>query len=111
MSSNEWKGKSATISDAAAWKEYGVNLDFLNWGIQSGKLDIKQGTIKGRPYIRVLRSQLERLIAETPEGQAHLAKIKAKTELKRIQREIAYVSDKLAALMADKARIEASGLV
>jgi hypothetical protein len=111
MVSSEWKDKSAVISDTAAWKEYGVNQDFLNWGIQNGRLDFKQGTIKGRPYIRVLRNQLERLIGETPEGSAHLVKIKAKAELKRLQREIAYLSDKLAALMSEKARIEASGLL
>jgi hypothetical protein len=103
--------KSAVISDTAAWKEYGVNEDFLHWGIQNGRLDFKRGAIKGRPYIRVLRNQLERLIWETPEGSAHLVKIKAKAELKRLQREIVYMNDKLAALMADKARIEASGLL
>jgi hypothetical protein len=111
MSNNNWKDKSAVISDTAAWKEYGVNQDFLNWGIQNGRLDFKQGTIKGRPYIRVLRNQLERLIGETPEGSAHLARVKARIELKEVEKEISYLNKKLGMLLTRKTSIEASGRI
>ena len=107
MASSEWNEKAAAISAAAAWKEYGISHDFIMYGIQTGKLDHKAGTIKGKPYIRVLRSQLERLIAEEPGGFAHLSSLKAKAELREVNKEIAYLNKKLAALLTRRAGIEA----
>lgn len=109
MSSNDWKDKSAVISDTAAWKEYGVHRDFILNAINSGQLDFRQGTIKGKPYIRVPRSQLEWLISQTPEGVAHLARVKSKQELKEVEKEISYLHKKLGVLLTRKASIEASG--
>ena len=40
--------------------EYGVSQDFIVKGIQTGKLEYRQGVIWGNPYLRVLRSQLEK---------------------------------------------------
>lgn len=111
MSSNDWKVKSAVISDSAAWKEYGVHRDFILKAINSGQLDYRQGTIKGKPYVRVLRRQLEWLLAQTPEGAEHLERVKAKLELKEVEKEISYLNKKLGLLMTRKAVIEASGRV
>ncbi len=60
----EWGRKGATLSDATAQKEFGVSRAFIVKGIESGKLEYRAGSIWGNPYLRLLRSQLERYIAE-----------------------------------------------
>jgi hypothetical protein len=60
----EWNRKGATLSDKTANKEYGVNRDFIVKGIRAGKLEYREGAIWGNPYLRLLRSQLERYIAD-----------------------------------------------
>jgi hypothetical protein len=56
----EWNRKGATLSDVTAKAEYGVSQDFIVKGIQTGKLEYRQGSVWGNPYLRVLRSQLEK---------------------------------------------------
>ena len=50
----EWNRKGAVLSDVTAQKEYGVNRDFIVKGIQVGKLEYREGSVWGNPYIRVL---------------------------------------------------------
>src|SRR6266581_2752361 len=58
----EWNKKGATLSDVSAQKEYGISRDFIIKGIDSGHLEYREGSIWGNPYLRVLRSQLEKYI-------------------------------------------------
>ena len=60
----EWNRKGATLSHVTAKKEYGVSEEFIVKGIRAGKLEYREGSIWGNPYLRVLRSQLEQYIAE-----------------------------------------------
>ena len=60
----EWNRKGATLSDVTANKEYGVDRDFIVKGIRAGKLEYREGVVWGNPYFRLLRSQLEKYIAE-----------------------------------------------
>jgi len=60
----EWNRKGATLSDVTANKEYGVDRDFIVKGIRAGKLEYREGVIWGNPYLRLLRSQLEKYIVE-----------------------------------------------
>ena len=59
----EWNRKGAVLSDVTAQK-YGVTRDLIVNGIQTGKLEYREGAVWGNPYLRVLRSQLELYIAE-----------------------------------------------
>ena len=59
----EWNRKGATLSDVTAKKEYGVDREFIVKGIRGGKLEYREGVIWGNPYLRLLRSQLEKYIA------------------------------------------------
>jgi coenzyme F420-reducing hydrogenase delta subunit len=104
----EWTKKGATLSDATAHKEYGVSQDFIVNGIQSGKLEYREGAIWGNPYLRVLKSQLERYIIEEL-GSNYLASRKNRTELRKVNKEIAEMKKKLAELQARKSEIEKSG--
>ena len=101
----EWNRKGATLSDVTAQAEYGVSRDFIAKGIRAGKLEYRQGSIWGNPYLRVLRSQLEQYIAEQL-GPNDLASKKTQAELRKITKEIAALKKKLGALQARKAEIE-----
>ena len=103
----EWNQKGATLSDVTAKKEYGVDRDFIIKGIEAGNLEYRNGAIWGNPYLRILRSQLEKYIAEKL-GKKYLAKVRNKTELKKIKREISAINKKLKALQLRKTEIESS---
>jgi hypothetical protein len=101
----EWNRKGATLSDVTATKEYGVSRAFLMKGIRAGRLEYRQGVIWGNPYLRVLRSQLEKYIA-AEFGDDHLATARTQTELRKIKKEMAALKKRLAALDARRAELE-----
>jgi len=101
----EWNRKGATLSDVTAKKEYGVDRDFIEKGIRAGKLEYREGSIWGNPYIRLLRSQLEKYIVEEF-GTAWLTNSKSKTELRKIKKEITGLKKKLAELQSRKDELE-----
>ena len=101
----EWNRKGATLSDVTARKEYGVSQDFIVKGIRAGKLEYREGSIWGNPYLRILRRQLEKYIV-LQFGSSHLAGSKAQTELRKINREIASLRKKMAALQVRKTEME-----
>ena len=103
----EWNRKGATLSDVTAQKEYGVSREFIVEGIRAGKLEYRQGSIWGNPYLRVLRSQLEKYIAEQL-GSKDLGDRKTQGELRKTIKEIAALKKQLSALQARKAEIEAA---
>ncbi len=101
----EWNRKGATLSNVTAKKEYGVDWAFVVKGIQAGKLEFREGSIWGNPYLRVLRSQLEQYITEQL-GAEFLLNGKNQTELRKIKKEMADLKKRLAELTARKAEIE-----
>jgi len=103
----EWNRKGATLSDVTAKTEYGVSRAFIVKGIQTGKLEYRQGSIWGNPYLRVLRSQLEKYIAEEC-GAVDLLRVKKQTELRRVKKEISDLTKRLKGLQARKNELDAS---
>ena len=101
----EWNRKGATLSDKTANKEYGVDRDFIAKGIHAGKLEYREGTIWGNPYLRLLRSQLERYIAEEL-GKDRLSSAKKQTELRKIKKEIASLKKRLNELQTRRIDLE-----
>ena len=104
----EWTRKGATLSDVTAHKEYGVDRDFVVKGIKAGKLEYREGSIYGNPWLRILRSQLERYIAEK-RGPNFLSGAKNQAELRKIKSEITALKKRLGALQARKMEIERGG--
>ena len=100
----EWNRKGATLSDATAKKEYGIDRDFIVEGIRAGKLEYREGAVWGNPFLRVLRSQLEQYIAEEL-GQGYLAKGKKEAELRKIGKEITSLKKRLNELKARKTEL------
>ena len=101
----EWNRKGATLSDATALREYGVTLEFIVQGIRAGELEHRDGAVWGNPYIRVLRSQLERYIGAQP-GSDHLLAKTIQIELRAINKEIGDIRKRLASLEARKVDLE-----
>jgi hypothetical protein len=103
----EWNRKGATLSDVTAKAEYGVSRAFIVKGIQTGTLEHRQGSVWGNPYLRVLRRQLEKYIAEEC-GKDSLLRGKNQTELRRVKKEISDLTKRLKGLQARKNELDAS---
>jgi hypothetical protein len=103
----EWNRKGATLSDVTAEAEYGVSRDFILRGVQTGKLEYRDGAIWGNPYLRILRSQVEKYITEAL-GEDFLVRVKNQAELRRVKKEITDLKKKLNALQDRKAVLEES---
>jgi len=101
----EWNRKGATLSHVTAEAEYGVSESFIVKGIKTGKLEYQDGSVWGNPYLRILRSQLEKYIIEE-HGEAYLVKVKSQAELARIKKEISELKKRLKALEERKVHIE-----
>ncbi len=101
----EWNRKGATLSDVTAKKEYGVDRDFIVKGIRAGKLEYREGAVWGNPYLRLLRSQLERYITEEL-GADRLSSGKKQTELRNIKKEMANLKNRLKELEARRTELE-----
>ncbi len=103
----EWNRKGATLSDVTAKAEYGVSRDFIVKGIETDRLEYRDGSIWGNPYLRILRSQLEKYISEEL-GEDYLVRAKAQTELRRIKKEISELTKRLTVLQNRKTDLEES---
>jgi coenzyme F420-reducing hydrogenase delta subunit len=101
----EWNRKGATLSDKTAKKEYGVSRDFIVKGIQAGRLEYREGSVWGNPYIKILRSQLEQYIAEEL-GSDRLTSSKTQTELRKIKQEMADLKKRLKELQTRRTELE-----
>ena len=101
----EWTRKGSTLSDTTAQKEYGVDRSFIVKGIKAGKLEYREGSLYGNPWLRILRSQLEQYITEEL-GTAYLSDMKNRNELRKIKKEMADLKKRLDTLQARKAEIE-----
>src|SRR4030042_4917908 len=103
----EWNRKGATLSEVTAKAEYGVSRDFIVKGIETDRLEYRDGAIWGNPYLRILRSQLEKYITEEL-GEDYLVRVKAQTGLRRIKKEISELKKKLNVLQNRKTDLEGS---
>lgn len=94
-----WSQKGATLSDKSARKELGLTQQEIIAAIRAGKLQFREGTMHGNPWLRLLRHEVEALVKEksgtdglhTKKLQKELADIdkearKLKTRLKAIER-------------------------
>jgi hypothetical protein len=103
----EWNRKGATLSDVTARKEYGVSQEFIIKGIRAGKLEYREASVWGSPFLRLLRRQLEEYIAQE-QGGDHLARITNQAELRKVKKEMAQLKKRLDELQIRKNELEAS---
>ena len=101
---SEWQRKGATLSDKTARKELGLTQDEIVQAIRAGKLQYREGSIYGNPWLRLLRREVEVLV-ETKHGHDYLKDQQAKTELARVNREIKRLKAQIVALEERKAKL------
>lgn len=104
----EWNRKGATLSDATASAEYGVDRQFIIKGINAGKLEYREESVYGNPYLKILRSQLQQYILEEL-GAEYLGRVKKESELRTINKQIREAKKRLNALELRRTELEISG--
>ena len=75
-----WAQKGATLSDKSAREEYGLTQEQLIAAMRSQKLQFRVGSMHGNPWYRLLRKEVEALLAEQS-GPDHLHQQKLRKEL------------------------------
>ena len=80
-----WTTKGATLSHKSAEKEFGLTFDEIVAAIRAGKLQYRENSIYGAPFLRLIRSEVDVLVSEKY-GKDHLNKKKWKKELAEINK-------------------------
>ncbi len=102
--SDEWGRKSATLSDKTARAEFGLTQDEIFAAIDAGKLQYRPAAMHGNPWLRLLRREVEDLV-RTRHGERYLRERQARTELKRVNRELKQLRAQLTALEERRAAL------
>lgn len=78
-----WTEKGATLSDKSARKEFGLTQSEIIQAIREGKLQFRENNIYGNPFFRLIRSEVEKLVAEKY-GSHYLKQKKLEHELAQV---------------------------
>lgn len=97
IADEEWGRKGATLSDKTARREFGLTQDEILAAIDVGHLQYRVSSIHGNPWLRLLRREIEDLIAGTYNDREYRQR-QAKAELACVYRELKQVRAQLAAL-------------
>jgi hypothetical protein len=104
---DEWHRRGATMSDKNARKEFGLTQDEIYDAIDAGKLQYRQSSMHGNPWLRLLRGEVEAL-ARSSHGDRHVTHNQARNELGRVNREIRRLRTELAGLEERQAQLTAT---
>ena len=104
IGAEEWGRKGATLSDKTARSQYGLTQEEIYAAIDAGKLEYRPAAMHGNPWLRLLRREVEDLVA-TRSGDRYLREQKARTELAQINRELKQLRAQLAALVERRAAL------
>jgi hypothetical protein len=80
-----WTTKGATLSHKSAEKEFGLTFDEIVAAIRAGKMQYRENSVYGTPFLRLIRSEVEALVSEKY-GRDHLNNKKWKKELADINK-------------------------
>ena len=103
----EWSRKGATLSDKTARKEFGLTQDDIVVAIDAGQLQCRVGVVHGNPWLRLLRREVEELMASTYNDRDHRQRraraelVRVDRDLKKLRAEVAALEDHRAKLLAD----------
>ncbi len=98
-----WSKKGATLSDKSARKEFGLTQEEIVTAIRKGKLQYRMNSIYGNPFLRLVRSEVEKLVDEKHGGD-YLKKKKPEKELAQVNKELKSLNARVACL--EKCRVE-----
>ncbi|MFC1833825.1 hypothetical protein ACFL2Q_03705 [Thermodesulfobacteriota bacterium] len=92
-----WSSKGATLSDKSALKEFGLTQEEIIQAINDGKLQYRQNSIHGNPFLRLLRHEVEALVDEQ-HGRDYLKRKRFTKELSEVNRDIKRLKAQIACL-------------
>ncbi len=104
MSKPSWNAKGAALSDKSARQEYGLTQNEILSAIKEGKLQYRENHIHGNPYLRLLRKEVEALVAGM-RGPNYLARQKLQTELKSVKGQIRSLTSRIKVLEKRKTEL------
>jgi hypothetical protein len=104
MDDPTWQHKGATLSDKTAREEFGLTQDEIVRAIRAGKLQYREGSMYGNPWLRLLRREVEALVRKN-RGENYLKDRQAKTELAHINRELRRLKGQIARLEERKSKL------
>jgi hypothetical protein len=99
-----WTRKGATLSDKSARQEFGLTQQEIVAAIRAGKLQFREGSMHGNPWLRLLRHEVEALVGQKS-GQDELHKKKLQKELADINKEARKLKSRLTALEQRRAEL------
>ena len=102
-----WSQKGATLSDKSAREEFGLTQRQIIQAIQHGKLQYREGSVYGNPWLRLLRSEVEQLVSEK-HGPRYLKKAKIQRELDSVEADLRALKAKIRRLENKRAELRAS---
>lgn len=100
----KWSQKGATLSDKSARQEYGLTQREILAAIRAGKLQYREGSMYGNPWLRLLRDEVEALVREKV-GKDVLHKKKLQKELADLDRETRKIRRRLKAIERRRAEL------
>ncbi len=104
MADSVWLEKNATLSDKTAKKEFGLTENEIIEAIKAGKLQYRRNYMHGNPYLRLIRSEIEKLVSEKY-GKDELKTKKLQNELKQVNKEIRRLKTQLVSLEKRKSEL------
>lgn len=102
----EWSEQGATLSDKAARTEYGLTQAEIYAAIRAGTLQYREQSMHGNPWFRLLRREVEALVAEKG-GEGLLHKQQNQSELNAVEKQLRSLRRQIAKLERRKLELEA----
>lgn len=99
-----WTTNGATLSHKSAEKEFGLTFDEIVTAIRAGKLQYRENSVYGTPFLRLIRSEVEALVSEKY-GRDHLNKKKWKKELADINKTLKQLEAEILSQATRKAEL------
>jgi hypothetical protein len=103
----EWRRTSGSLSDKNAREEFGLTEEEIALAVRAGKLQRREGALRGKPWVRFLRREVEEWVAEK-RGNGYLVECRAKAELKRINQALKAMKNEIAKLEERKSKLMAA---
>lgn len=99
-----WTQKNATLSHKTAEKEFGLTFDEIVEAIRAGKLQYRQTSLYGNPFLRLIRSEVEALVSEK-HGADYLKQKQYKKELAEVTKTLKVLKEQVRALETRKTEL------
>ena len=99
-----WTRKGTTLSNKSAQKEFGLTFEEIVEGIRAGKLQYRENSVYGSPFLRLIRQEVEALVSEKY-GDEHLKKRKLNKELAEVNKTLRQLKSQTLSLEKRKAEL------